>query len=64
MIFAYFYVKIIKIINFYVKNENYERLDEFLFFYQIMQHLQELQNEAKVRNPYFFTKKVGIIEIH
>ena len=28
-----------------------------------MQHLQELQNEAKVRNPHFFTKKGGIIEI-
>ena len=32
-------------------------------FYQIMQHLQELQNEAKVRNPHFFTKKGEIIEI-
>ena len=28
-----------------------------------MQHLQELQNEAKVRNPHFFTKNGEIIEI-
>ena len=40
-----------------MKNHN------FLFFYQNIQHLQELQNEAKVRIPHFFTKKEEIIEI-